>query len=122
MPLDMRFDPITQDEIDDGRGSPVLTPNADTAVQLALLVHYQQAWQAPEMGSRFHDLGAFQADPEPLAESEARRVLARLEAQGRIVMDDVRAELAAPGRLHVATRFRDANTGQLVDTFIRSGG
>lgn len=121
MPLDLKFDPITQDEITVD-GSPVLTPNADTAVQLAMLVHYGEAWQDPEMGSRFHSLSLFQADPEPLAEQEARRVLERLEAQGRIAVDEVEAELVAPGRLLVATTFRDSNTGQLVDTFIKTGG
>lgn len=126
MPLDLKFDPITQDEIDDGHGSPVLTDKADTAVQLAYLVHYQEAWQDSELGSRFHNLDFFQGDPEPLAEQEASRVTERLIAQGRISAQpqpEVRAEFeSALGRLKLATTFRDANTGQLVNTFVRSGG
>jgi phage gp46-like protein len=122
MPYDLAFDPITQDEITEVNGSPKLTRNADTAVQLAMLVHYQESWHDPEMGSRFHNLSLFQADPVPLAEQEALRVLERLEDQGRIADVEVAAEEGSGGRLKVATRFRDTNTGQLVNTFIRSGG
>lgn len=121
MPYDLAFDPLTQDEITEN-GSPKLTRNADTAVQLAMLVQYEGSWQDPEMGSRFHDLSLFQSDPVPLAEQEALRVLERLEDQGRIADIAVTAEEVRGGRLKVATRFRDTNTGQLVETHIRSGG
>lgn len=122
MPFDLKFDPISQDEIDDGAGSPQLTENADTAVQLAMLIHYQEAWQDPEMGSRFHKLSLFQSDPEKLGAEEARRVLRGLEERGRIIVDSVTAEVPSPGRLVVATRFQDATTGKIVDTKVRTGG
>ncbi len=121
--LDLAFDPLMHDEIDDGHGSPVLTDKADTAVQLAMLVHYGEAWQDPEMGSRFHDLDTLQADPARLATVEAERVLERLVSQGRIADPTAIAEFNnGTGQLVVATTFRDRNTGQVVSTKVRAGG
>ncbi len=123
MPLDLKFDPVTQDEIDDGFGSPTMTPHSDTAVMHGLLCHYGECWQDPELGSRLHDLDYLQADPEKLGADEARRALERLESQGRIRDVEVSAQHdGVIGRLRINTRFRDASSGSRASTFVRTGG
>lgn len=116
-----KFDPTTLDLVPDGKGSFQRTDQADSAVMHQLLCHYAKFWGAPEFGSKLYDLNAFQRDPKTLAALEAKRALGRLVDRGRIANLEVTSD-ATRGRVVVATRFRDASTGQLVDTFVKSGG
>jgi phage gp46-like protein len=122
MAWDFKFDPVTGDLIDDGRGAVVLTERADTAIMLQLSSHLGEWWGDPNAGSRLHDRHAFQADPVALVEDEARRALDLLVERGRIADVDVRVEQPSAGRVNVAVTSRDVSTGEVVDTFIRSGG
>jgi phage gp46-like protein len=63
-----------------------------------------------------------QAQPEVMAPDEAKLALERLVRAGRIDNLEVRAELAAPGRVVVATRFRDTTSGSLVELKLTPGG
>lgn len=121
MPRDFKHNPITGDLIPDGKGGFVYTTTAETSVRNQLLAHYGDCWQDPELGSRLHDRVALQASPAQLARAEAERALERLEQAGRITGVEVRAE-ETPGRVTVATRFADASTNQLVETFVKTPG
>lgn len=122
MPWDRQIDPVTGDLVRNDVGSWKTVTTAQTSVMNQLLAHRGECWHDPELGSRLHDLDAFIAAPETLAADEAARALARLEAAGRIAAIEVRAELQGPGRIAVATRFRDTSSSALVDTVVKSGG
>lgn len=122
MPWAFARDPKTGDRIPDGRGGFVKTRTAENLVRNQLLAHLGECWQDPELGSRLHDLEAFQPDPAELGADEARRALERVVAAGRIADLEVEAEEARPGRLAIATRFRDTSSGQPVATKIPTGG
>lgn len=122
MAFDFKFDPVTKDFILGADGSFELTETAETAVLHQLECHLGEWWLDPDAGSRLHDLRAAQADPLVFLEDEARRALGVLVERGRIADVDVIAEEGRPGRINVATRFRDVSSGQLVDTFIKAGG
>lgn len=117
-----KFDPATDDLIDDGKGSFVRTYNADTHVQLQLQCHAGACWQDEQLGSRFHDLSFFQRKPETMLPDESRRALGVLVARGRIDNLEVTAERRNAGRVDVKAKFRDASTGQVVTTFLKAGG
>ena len=114
MPFDLRFDPLTHDLIDDGRGSVQLTDTAETAVLHALIAHFGEWWGDPDAGSRLHDLDAFVGNPEPMIADEVRRALASIVQAGRIDQLRVRALMERTGRIRVETSFRDATSSQLV--------
>jgi len=116
--LDFKFDPVTKDLIDAADGSFEQTDRSDTAVMLQLDSHLNEWWGDADAGSRLHDLRAFQADPETGLEDEATRALGALVADDRISDVEVAVDEVRPGRADVVTRFRDASTGQLVDTFV----
>jgi phage gp46-like protein len=121
MALDLAFDPITKDLVDGDGGTFAETERADTAVLLQLESHLAEWWGDADAGSLLHDRDRFQADPEPLITDEARRALAVLESEGMIDTIEVRAELAAFGRVNVATSFRDVTTNSLVDLLVEPG-
>jgi phage gp46-like protein len=100
----------------------VQTDRADTAVMLQLDSHLGEWWGDADAGSRLHDLRAFQSDPEAQLLDEATRALGVLADAGRIADVQVRVDEVRPGRADVVTRFRDASTGQLVETFVTPGG
>ncbi|MGN6103739.1 MAG: hypothetical protein ACTHU0_01420 [Kofleriaceae bacterium] len=121
MPYDLKFDPLTLDEIDDGHGSPVLTDKADTMVMHQLVCHGGACWQGAYLGSRLHDLEYLQSDPEVLTEEELRLALGIIEARGRIA--DLEVEAAATrGRIEAATRFRDVSTNDVITMKVPAGG
>lgn len=120
MPLDMKFDPVTFDEIDDGRGSPTLTPHADTMVMHQLLCHRGECWHDDELGSDLHDLEHLQADPAVLASEDARLALEVVVRRGRIADLEITAE-EVPGRVAVATRYRDVSTSDVLTLLIPGG-
>ncbi|MBA2718938.1 MAG: hypothetical protein H0U52_06825 [Chloroflexi bacterium] len=122
MPWDYKYDPLTGDRIPDGTGGFVKTLTAETSVRNQLLAHRGKFWGDADLGSNLHDLEAFQADPESLAAEDARVALERLERSGRITAIEVDAQLEAPGKIAVHTRFRDTTANQLVDSFVKSGG
>ena len=122
MPLDRKFDPVTQDFIRDGRGGFEKTATAETSVMNQLLAHRGECWHDPELGSDLHDLEALQPDPAVLAEQEARRALERLERSGRIANVEAVGTEPAPGRVDVQTKFRDTSTSQVVASHVKSGG
>jgi hypothetical protein len=118
MPWSWKRDPVTGDLIPDGAGGFEKTETAEVLVQNELLVHIETNWCAPGRGSTLHDLDLFKQDPIGLVPEEARRALRNVELAGRIANIEVAAELPKPGRIHVATRFRDTSANQLVDTFV----
>ncbi len=120
MAKDFKFDPITKDLIKDGKGSYVLTEHADTVAQLQLQCHAGDCWQDETLGSYLHDLKRFQAKPEVLLPVEVRRSLNVLESRGRIGNIAVVAERRGPGRVDVASKFRDTSTGRTIT--LKSGG
>jgi phage gp46-like protein len=119
---DFRFNPVTKDLIDAPDGSFVQTDRADTAVMLQLDSHFGEWWGDPDAGSRLHDLRAFQTDPGPGLLDEATRALDVLVEAGRISDVEVTIDAVLPGRVDLSTRFRDASTGQLVETLVTPGG
>lgn len=121
MAWDFKFDPQTQDLIDDGAGAIETTDTAETMVMHQLLCHLGEWWGDETLGSKIHDLNAFQSRPEVLAPDEAKRALGVLIDRGRIANLEVRAEMQGQGRVVVLARFQDASTGQLVDTFAKAG-
>ncbi len=116
MPLDYKFDPVTQDLVRDGKGGFVLVATAETALQEQVLHHYREWWGAPEQGSRLHDLRAFGRNKAKAAEDEVRRALHELEKAGRISNLEVVAEQPKQGRINVASKSRDTGTGQVITT------
>jgi len=122
MAKDFAFDPVTHDLIRDGKGSWQMTSTAATMVQLQMMCHAGECWHDEQLGSFLHDLKRFQAKPELLLPDEAERALSVIVARGRIDSLEVTAKRQGPGRVDVATRFRDTSTGQLVSTFVKPGG
>src|SRR5687767_7233653 len=106
MPWSWKRNPVTGDLIPDGKGGYEKTQTAENLVRNQLLAHRDECWQDPELGSHLHDLERFIADPDGLAADDARLALERIEAAGRITNIEVTAE-ETPGRVTVATRFRD---------------
>ncbi|HWU86209.1 MAG TPA: phage GP46 family protein [Kofleriaceae bacterium] len=121
MPWDYLIDPVTRDLVKDGKGGFVKVRSAQTSVMNQLLAHRGEWWGDPELGSRLHDLRAMQARPEVIAPEEARLALERLVRAGRIADIEARAE-SSPGRVVVATRFRDTTSGSLVEMKLKPGG
>lgn len=120
--LDFKFDPLTGDLIDSPDGGFEQTDTSETAVLLQITQHYNEWWCDPEAGSTLHDLRAHQFDPETSLRDEAERCLGVLADRGRISDVEVQVEPGGYGRVNVATRSRDAGTGQLLDVPIRAGG
>jgi len=118
MPWDFRFDPVTQDLIDDGHGAVELTDTAETAVLHQLLCHRGEWWGDPDAGSRLHDLDALVADPEALIADEVRRALDPLVRSGRIDQVRARAVEEQAGRVRVETSFQDSSASQRVDLVV----
>lgn len=117
-----KFDPVTQDLVDDGAGSIVTTSTSETAVLHQVLCHLEEWWGDAEAGSRLHRLDLFASDPEVLIAAEARRALTVLEERGLITDLDVQAAETAAGRIEVRTSFRDVKTGSAVELAIPVGG
>lgn len=122
MAWDLKFDPVTRDLIDLPNGSPAITETAETMMMHQVLLHYGECWHDPAVGSKFHDLAAFQANPTLLAQAEAERCFGVLVSRGRITNLEIAVSAPSAGRVNIATRSRDANTGQVIDTIARSGG
>lgn len=122
MPEDFAFDPITRDLIDDGKGGFEMTSTAATMVMHQTWCHYNEWWGDETLGSKFHDLSAFQAKPEVMAPDEAKRAFGVIVARGRIANLMVVAQVQGPGRIFVQSTFRDVSTGQVVTTFATPGG
>lgn len=120
--LDLKFDSITRDVIDDGAGGFELTENADTILMHQALCHYNAWWGDEQLGSRFHDLQAFQGNPELEAQAEADRCFGVLVARGYITNLETGVSPMVGGRINIATRSRDVNTGQVIDQVLKSGG
>jgi phage gp46-like protein len=117
------FDPKTRDVVLNSKGHFVEDNTAGPTVMHQLLCHYGKWWGDPKrLGSKIYDLKFFQARPEVMAPDEARRALGVLVDMGKIRQLEVRAEVPQTGRVVVQSRFQDANTGQLVDTFVKAGG
>lgn len=121
MAKSLKFDPITRDLVRDGKGWFEWTPHADTTVMHQLLVRGGEAWHDPLLGSRLHDLRAMQGKPEVVAEGFAKQALDVLVSRGRVSNVEVVAEVPKTGRVLVATKFRDASTGQIVPMKIPAG-
>jgi hypothetical protein len=122
MPMDFAFDPVTRDLIDDGAGSFELTETASSTLMHQVLCHYGECWHDENLGSLFHDLSAFQAKPELLAKSEAERCFGVLVDRGVITNLETSVSAFVRGRINVATRSRDATTGQVIDQVVKAGG
>ncbi len=122
MAWDFKFDPVTQDLVDDGAGSYELVETAETMVLHQMLCHYRKWWGFAELGSKLHDLKALQRDPKTLAALEVTRALNVIVGRGRILALEVIAERPNVGRVVTLAKFRDASTGQLVTTHARAGG
>lgn len=120
--FDVRFDPVTGDWIDDGAGAVQMVTTAETSVLLQLVTHHGRWGGDPDAGSRIHDLDQFTTDPEALIADEARRALDVLVADGEIADIDVTVTETAPGRVEVATSFRDVKTGSTVVLAIPASG
>lgn len=113
MPWSWKRDPVTGDLVKDGKGGFVKTFTAENLVRNQLVAHRDRCWQDAELGSRLHELERFITDPDGLASDDARLALERIQAAGRISNIEVTAE-EKPGRVIVATRFRDTSTNQVV--------
>jgi hypothetical protein len=120
--FDLSFDPVTRDLVDDGKGSFALTDTADTILMHQVLCHYGRCWHDENLGSKFHDLSAFQENPELLAKAEADRCFGVLVSRGVITNLETDVSPFVNGRINVATRSRDANTGQVIDQVVKAGG
>jgi phage gp46-like protein len=121
MSTSFKFDPVSRDLIRNGRGWFTMTSNQDTTVMHQLLCHADECWHDPQLGSRLHDLKKLQVRPEVTAPSEARRSLDVLVSRGRISNVEVIAEIPRPGRINLATKFRDTKTGQIVPLKVSAG-
>ncbi len=117
-----QFDPVTNDLVDDGKGSFVRTFTAQTHVQLQVRCRAGQCWQDPLLGSFFFDLSRFQAAPDITVPGEMRRCLGVLEKRGRIANIDVASQQRSPTRIDVQAKCRDTSTGQPVTASIKAGG
>ncbi len=122
MAWDFKFDPVTQDLIDDGAGSFETVDTAETMVLHQMLCHYNTWWGDPELGSNLYKLATLQRDPRTLAELEVRRALNVIVKRGRILTPTITSERPTQGRVVTLAKFRDASTGQLVTTHARAGG
>lgn len=120
--FDLRFDPVTMDLVDDGFGSFELTTSASTAVLHQLVCHRDEWWGDAELGSHLHQLDRFIQDPGPLIAAECERALGVLARAGRIANVDAEADESAPGRVSVATSYRDTRSGQPVDLTLTPAG
>jgi len=120
--MDFAFDPVTRDLIDDGQGSFVLTEHADSILMHQVLCHFDECWHDENLGSKFFDLRAFQGSPETKAKAEANRCFGVLVARGVITNLETDVSPFVAGRINVASRSVDANTGQVIDQVVKAGG
>lgn len=121
--FDFAFDPVTKDLIDDGKGSFVLTDTAQTMLMHQVLCAYGESWHDENLGSRLNDLQAFpQVNTVQWAIDEAKRALGVLVSRKRIANLEVTAEMQGQGRVVIATKCRDVSTGNVVSTFVKTGG
>ncbi len=116
MPNDFKFDPATGDLISDGKGSFVLTQNADTMLQLQLECHFGECWHDETLGSRLFNLRFFQTNPLVMLPDEVRRALNVIQSRGRIDSIQVSATRVTSYRVDVSSVSRDTSTGQLIPT------
>ena len=122
MPWSYERDPVTGDLIPDGRGGWRKIETAANLVRNQMLARAGECWQDPELGSRLHDRERFKANAAVLVQDECRRVLARVEAVGRIANVEVVAAQTRSGRIDVNTRFVDLSSGQVVSLKLPVGG
>lgn len=121
MPKSFKYDPVTRDLIRDGKGWFTTTSNQDTTVMHQLMCHAGKCWQDPKLGSRLHELKSLGTKPVETATVRAQESLDVLVARGRIANVEVVAEVPRPGRVNVATKFRDTKTGQVVPLKLPAG-
>jgi phage gp46-like protein len=121
MSKSFKFDPVTRDVIRNGNGWFTMTPNQDTTVMHQLSCHAGKCWHDPKLGSRLHDVKSFGNKPLEAATMRAQESLDVLVERGRISNVEIIAEIPRPGRVNVATKFRDTKTGQLVPLKLASG-
>lgn len=122
MAKDLQFDPVTRDLIDDGKGSFAVTDTAETMVMHQTWCHYNAWWGGSWLGSRFHDLRSFQANPQLLVQDEWSRALGVVVARGRIANVSIAVDPPTPGRIVGKASMRDVGTGQVIDAFVTPGG
>lgn len=108
---ELKFDPVLQDWIRDGKGGFVRVDGSETTVLHQMLTHYQQDALDPESGSRFYMAELFAADPAALSEDEARRTLDLLVSRGIISDVEVSAIDDSTGRVTLDIGYRDVASG-----------
>ena len=119
---DLRFDPITQDLVDDGLGGFQLASGAQTSVLHQMFCHYAEWWADASLGSRIHDADAFITDPPGLVRLETQRALGELVADGAITKLTVRSTETSLGRVDTDVSYTDTLAGTVNATTITAAG
>lgn len=118
--LDLAFDPLTRDLVDEVDGSLVETSDSRTAVLFQIEAAVDAWWADPTQGSRISSmLSSSQGESEAATISdvvdEVKRCLQALVDDGIIMDLSVSIDHDEAGRPVIVMNYRDRSTGTAVD-------